>query len=390
MVKLMTSKKGMIATISVAMAVAVVAVTLLISGVTADSPVASKINYQGQLRDSFGDPLDGSYDMEFLFWNALVGGSQVGSTITKSGVGVTGGLFSVQLEVDSSDFNGQALWLEVKVEGETLGPRQEILPVPYALYVNPPACVRYDVSGAPGEYVVDVPSFAVDGICEILMWWHNVPFGAFSPGFLWPVQYLQNSSDDSWIGGPSVSLAGVSFSAGAGVNGNGTAQAVCAGGVYGNAYVMLMDDGTLEASSSQWTIDFNPEVSSFYGTLTIDGSPAPAGTSVEARCEGVIAEVTGNPVVTTVSGTYGSSDPDPSAKFFIQGPIADDEEIKFYVNDYEADQTAQWTAGVQTELNLTLTTPAPSIPAYTAPTEEDSHFTQASYYIYPLCRVTNP
>jgi hypothetical protein len=104
-----------------------------------DPPVESKISYQGQLTDDAGNPLDGTYDTEFRFYNAAVGGSQVGSTITKNDVAVGNGLFNVKLDVDQSDFNGQGLWLEVKVEGETLNPRQEILPVPYALSLKPGA-----------------------------------------------------------------------------------------------------------------------------------------------------------------------------------------------------------------------------------------------------------
>jgi len=102
-------------------------------------PVASKINYQGQLRDGAGNPLDGSYDMEFLFYDAVTGGSQVGSTITKNDVLVDDGLFSVKLDVDQDAFCGQELWLEVRVGGEILSPRQEILPVPYALSLRPGA-----------------------------------------------------------------------------------------------------------------------------------------------------------------------------------------------------------------------------------------------------------
>jgi hypothetical protein len=135
-------------------AVGLLAILLAVSGVIAsppmgagDPPVESKINYQGQLTDSAGNPLNDTYDMEFLFYDSAAGGSQVGSTITKSGVEVTNGLFSVKLDVDQSDFDGQGLWLEVIVEGETLSPRQEILPVPYALSLKPGADIAGTLSG---------------------------------------------------------------------------------------------------------------------------------------------------------------------------------------------------------------------------------------------------
>jgi len=64
----------------------------------------------------------------------------VGSDIAKPGVQVTDGLFSVELDVTHSHFNGQGLWLEVEVGGVAIG-CQEILPVPYALSLRPGAVI---------------------------------------------------------------------------------------------------------------------------------------------------------------------------------------------------------------------------------------------------------
>ena len=52
------------------------------------------------------------------------------------------GLFNVMLAVDPSDFDGQGLWLRIYVDGEWLTPRQELLPVPYALGLRPGAQIR--------------------------------------------------------------------------------------------------------------------------------------------------------------------------------------------------------------------------------------------------------
>jgi len=144
MKKAVENKKA-IAIIAVALLALLVAATGVIASPplrAGDSPLTGSINYQGQLTDSAGNPLNGSYDMEFQFWTAPTGGSQVGSTITKNSVEVTNGLFSVKLDVDQSDFDGQGLWIEVTVEGETLSPRQEILPVPYALSLKPGATIH--------------------------------------------------------------------------------------------------------------------------------------------------------------------------------------------------------------------------------------------------------
>nr|MBC7244182.1 hypothetical protein [Chloroflexota bacterium] len=66
----------------------------------------------------------------------------------KSGVPVSNGLFTVELDVPQSAFNGQALWLRIRVGGEWLSPRQPLLPAPYALGLRPGANVTGDISGA--------------------------------------------------------------------------------------------------------------------------------------------------------------------------------------------------------------------------------------------------
>jgi hypothetical protein len=60
------------------------------------------------------------------------------STISKTGVPVTNGHFSVNLTVDPAIFNGQGLWIRLQV-GSTLLACQAILPVPYALSLRPGA-----------------------------------------------------------------------------------------------------------------------------------------------------------------------------------------------------------------------------------------------------------
>jgi hypothetical protein len=101
--------------------------------------MGSKFSYQGVLKES-GSPVTGSRDMTFRLYSDGTCSTQVGSDIVKSGVQVTDGLFSVELDVTHSDFNGQGLWLEVEVGGTAVGCR-EILPVPYALSLRPGAQV---------------------------------------------------------------------------------------------------------------------------------------------------------------------------------------------------------------------------------------------------------
>lgn len=84
--------------------------------------------YQGHLNDG-ANPANGSYNLTFSLFNAGSGGSQVGSTLTFSAVGVTNGLFTVTVDFGAV-FNGTAYWLQIGVctNGSstfvTLGPLQ--------------------------------------------------------------------------------------------------------------------------------------------------------------------------------------------------------------------------------------------------------------------------
>ena len=101
----------------------------------------------------------------------------------------------------------------------------------------------------------------------------------------------------------------------------------------------------------------------FYGTLKINGSPAPVGTQVEARGEGVDLGYEGNPVITTETGKYGGAG-QLEPKLIVQGFISDGTDLTFYVNGVAANQTAKWYSGEFTELNLTATiTVAPPVVA---------------------------
>lgn len=101
----------------------------------------------------------------------------------------------------------------------------------------------------------------------------------------------------------------------------------------------------------------------FFGNLTIDDEPAPIGTMVEARGEGVRTEVQGNPIVTTEEGRYGSPDP-LKPKLIVQGTITDGTTLTFYVNGKSTKQTWEWRTGEVNQVDLTLSTSAqPAAPA---------------------------
>src|SRR5437016_150660 len=117
-----------------------VVLALFISTSTAFGQSAA-FTYQGRLADG-GTAANGIYDMQFkLYDTATVGtGTQIGSTITKSTVMVTSGVFTVDLDFGSSAFPGAGRFLGIAVRANgslnpytELAPRQPVTSTPYAL-----------------------------------------------------------------------------------------------------------------------------------------------------------------------------------------------------------------------------------------------------------------
>ncbi len=78
-----------------------------------------------------------------------------------------------------------------------------------------------------------------------------------------------------------------------------------------------------------------PMPHAFYGSVTINGTPAANGTVVEARGEGVSTGIEGNPITVTEAGKYGGPGGfDP--KLVVQGDITDGTSLTFYVNNVTA------------------------------------------------------
>src|SRR5882672_6442171 len=70
--------------------------------------------YQGRLTNA-GSPATGNYDMQFALFDSSSAGTQIGTTLTRSGVTVSGGMFSVQLDFAAGAFPGADRFLEIAV-----------------------------------------------------------------------------------------------------------------------------------------------------------------------------------------------------------------------------------------------------------------------------------
>jgi hypothetical protein len=127
-----------------------------------------------------------------------------------------------------------------------------------SFYVYRLSCAEHPVPG-PGATSVDVPSYCQDALCTVLLQ-TDTTMGAFGPGFSWPAYVRQNTADGSWIGGPALNIAGWSYSAGRGFNGDSQDEYIFGGSqTAGEGRISLYDDYGLERSSDQWAILFEPD-----------------------------------------------------------------------------------------------------------------------------------
>lgn len=115
---------------------AAVLVVLLIAASFAGAQ-STEFSYQGQLQNS-NAPATGTFDFEFALFGSALGGSQLGPALTRSGVNVVNGIFSVSLDF-GNQFDGSPKFLEIRVKASgggaftTLFPRQNVASSPYSV-----------------------------------------------------------------------------------------------------------------------------------------------------------------------------------------------------------------------------------------------------------------
>src|ERR1041385_5584468 len=78
------------------------------------------ITYQGRLTFQ-GSSVNGNFDLTFGLFNAVSGGSQIGSTLTNANLAVSNGLFVVTLDFGAGAFPGADRWLEMGVRTNGAG-----------------------------------------------------------------------------------------------------------------------------------------------------------------------------------------------------------------------------------------------------------------------------
>ncbi|MCB8945263.1 MAG: hypothetical protein H6658_16065 [Ardenticatenaceae bacterium] len=144
--------------------------TRLSSTMAESSFVNNVFTYQGRLSDN-GQPADGTYDFQVYIFTEADGGALL-EQYSGLGTAVDAGLFQLDIEVDPNIFNsGGRRWLEIWVSPAgantwtTLNPRQEIQPVPQAIYAEYAGQLA-----APQPVVVQVSPFDAiqsDGLASL-------------------------------------------------------------------------------------------------------------------------------------------------------------------------------------------------------------------------------
>ena len=112
------------------------AIFLLIS--SAAWAQSTAFTYQGRLKQS-DVPHNGTADIQAAMFDAVSGGNQTGPTLTRTGVPVSDGLFSIELDFGANSFDGSDRWLRLSVRippstsYTTLTPRQRVSAAPFAI-----------------------------------------------------------------------------------------------------------------------------------------------------------------------------------------------------------------------------------------------------------------
>jgi hypothetical protein len=119
----------------------VLCITICLVNISKAASMGTAFTYQGHLYDA-NHVANNPYDFQFTLYDANGGGTKKGNDVNIPDVDVIDGYFTVELDFGGV-FDGNERWLQIGVRpGElgdpnvytTLSPRQEITPVPYALY----------------------------------------------------------------------------------------------------------------------------------------------------------------------------------------------------------------------------------------------------------------
>lgn len=110
----------------------------ILLGATATHGQTTSFTYQGHLNDG-STAANGNYDFQFVLWDSVTGGTQVGSTQSINAIAVSNGVFTVSLDFGANAFPGANRFLEIRTRRTgtatftILDPRQQVTATPYSV-----------------------------------------------------------------------------------------------------------------------------------------------------------------------------------------------------------------------------------------------------------------
>src|SRR5579871_5381558 len=130
-----------------------ISLSTLLLGLQFAAAQGTAFTYQGRLIDGT-NAANGSYDLSFTLYDDATNGDVLGS-VTNYATAVSNGLFFVTLDFGPGVFTGASSnWLDIAVTTNggsvftELTPRQQVLPVPYAIRAGSAAMADAALSAA--------------------------------------------------------------------------------------------------------------------------------------------------------------------------------------------------------------------------------------------------
>ncbi len=262
---------------------------------------AYAFGYAGQLLVG-GVGVTGTYDFEFSLYNALTGGTQVGSNFIESSVPVSSGSYYITLNFGPNIFTGTTYYLQTAY---AVSPSTTYTTLPARIVVPSSAVSQYsnlsrNTQGLQGYYVSLTPP--IDG--QVLTYsaankyWYPA---AGTPGPQGPAGPKGATGATGPQGAP-----GTTYTPGGGLTLSGNALSIAAGGVTGADIALPLDlTGSTTATNGVVSVT---DTSNGYAIVGTSAGNAIEGNSPSGG-QGILGEANGIGVFGIASGqsssTYG-------------------------------------------------------------------------------------